>query len=77
METSQVKLEAADLGPNPEATEVILGQRKIPNGQATVQTLGGLEDRSGDYRQAVGYRYFLKRRTRDPKGWEFGNRHRE
>jgi hypothetical protein len=66
MESSEEKLEASDLEANPEEIEALAGRQEMPNKEAAVETMGALEDRSGDQQQAVGYRNPRKRRTKDP-----------
>jgi hypothetical protein len=61
-------------------SDAVAEHQEVPNGQAAVETIGALEDRSGDKRPAGGYRNPLKRRTKDdvvrgiPKGWTFKKR---
>jgi hypothetical protein len=46
----------------PEEGEVIVVHQKVPNEEAAVETIGVLEDRSGDQRLIMGYKNPQKRR---------------
>jgi hypothetical protein len=50
---------------NATESRAVAEHQEIPNDEAAVETIGALEDRSGDQQSAVGYRTPLKRRTQD------------
>jgi hypothetical protein len=46
-------------------SDAVVDHQEVPNGQAAVETVGALEDRSGDQRPARRYQNTLKRRFKD------------
>jgi hypothetical protein len=75
-------MKTTDFEANPGETEAVTARQEVPDDEAAIETIGALNDRSGNQRPAVGCRNPLKMPTKDnvvrgtPKGRTFEKRRR-
>jgi hypothetical protein len=65
METGLEEVKAMDLEANPEEIDAVAEHQEVPNKEAAVETIGALEDQSGDQQLAVEYQNLQKRWNKD------------